>query len=146
MCPANEIAALLLECSAVPALAGVVIMLSLSVLSAANCVFWPGRLLFYAMVMFLLFLSFFFSLCVGNLCLSAQSFPEITREWTAKLCCLFNVYTSSQWANLNHYQSFKLRIVHIYKCCQHRFSTLAQSEACQSFFCNTTAALHHILN
>ena len=59
MCPANEIAALLLECSAVPALAAVV-MLSLSVPSAVNCVFCPGRLLFWAAVMFLLLPSFFF--------------------------------------------------------------------------------------
>lgn len=78
---ANEIAALLLECSAVPALVAAVIMLSLPVLSAVNCLFCLCRLLFCAAVMFfLLFPSFFPSLCVVNLCLPARSLPEITRE------------------------------------------------------------------
>lgn len=43
MYPTNEIAALLLECSAVPALAATVIMLSLSAMSAVNCVFLSGK-------------------------------------------------------------------------------------------------------
>lgn len=75
MYPTNEIAALLLECSAVPALAAIVIMLSLSAMSAVNCVFLSGKaIILCGSKFFSLFQSISFSrLCGVMLCSSAVS-------------------------------------------------------------------------
>lgn len=74
-CTTNEIAALLLECSAVPALAAIVIMLSLSAMSAVNCVFLSGKaIILCGSNFFSLFQSISFSrLCGVMLCSSAVS-------------------------------------------------------------------------
>lgn len=72
----------------------VVIMLSLSVLSAVNCVFCLGQLLFCATVIFWLFPSFVPVSVVWILLFVCRVSPRDNKRMDCKLFCLFSACVS----------------------------------------------------